>query len=488
MPTYTIRDPQTGRSVKLTGDSPPTEQELTEIFAQLGPAKAQTFQEQTSAGTQRLGQGMMDTAGVVGDVVTGAAKSVGRTVLGMADIANTGMKAIGLDPSQYGAFDPEPVMERGREMMAPTNTAQKVGGFIGDTAQMVVPAGRVAKMLPATRTVAGQVVKGTPLIGRMGAQAGTGAAVTAAQTGGDPEDIITSALLMGAAPAVASAASSIGKGLTERLPERLYTQVFKAAHDDVAQALRTEARGVAPNPTLAREAVERGIMGSTRNMAVYSVKKLDTLEAQLQQEAKKLILNLPKKTKYIELLDDIEQRFGSGFFGERAQEAATLKAALTAMPGPSARATDMLKIKRFLDGLRTSSSFRLDQNLAAKQEELKVAADLVRATLHKRPTLSPLIQEERIFINAFEALVDDAVRTNNRKLLSLTDVLLGGGGMASGIPGAGLGTMALVRAGQTPRVLTGMGQALYRTGRAIPSGTAVGTTQAVAAGGAVGAR
>lgn len=38
MPTYRVTDPTTGRTVKLTGDSPPTEQELEDVFKSLGPA------------------------------------------------------------------------------------------------------------------------------------------------------------------------------------------------------------------------------------------------------------------------------------------------------------------------------------------------------------------------------------------------------------------------------------------------------------------
>lgn len=38
MPTYRITDPKTGRTVRLTGDSPPTEAELEDIFAKLGPS------------------------------------------------------------------------------------------------------------------------------------------------------------------------------------------------------------------------------------------------------------------------------------------------------------------------------------------------------------------------------------------------------------------------------------------------------------------
>ena len=39
MPTYNVTDPTTGLKVKLTGDSPPTEKELIEVFAQVGKNK-----------------------------------------------------------------------------------------------------------------------------------------------------------------------------------------------------------------------------------------------------------------------------------------------------------------------------------------------------------------------------------------------------------------------------------------------------------------
>jgi len=46
MPTYRVTDPTTGRTVKLTGDSPPTEQELEEIFASFPPSKMEQPQTQ----------------------------------------------------------------------------------------------------------------------------------------------------------------------------------------------------------------------------------------------------------------------------------------------------------------------------------------------------------------------------------------------------------------------------------------------------------
>lgn len=40
MATYTVKDPTSGKTIKLTGDSPPTEAELNEIFAKINPSQA----------------------------------------------------------------------------------------------------------------------------------------------------------------------------------------------------------------------------------------------------------------------------------------------------------------------------------------------------------------------------------------------------------------------------------------------------------------
>ena len=36
MPTYKVTDPASGKTIKLTGDSPPTEAELNQIFSSDG--------------------------------------------------------------------------------------------------------------------------------------------------------------------------------------------------------------------------------------------------------------------------------------------------------------------------------------------------------------------------------------------------------------------------------------------------------------------
>ena len=70
MPTYLVKDPDTGRSVKLTGDSPPTEQELNEIFANL-PRQArqpvEPAQSEPSFGEQL--QGGLEAAATIGSSI-----------------------------------------------------------------------------------------------------------------------------------------------------------------------------------------------------------------------------------------------------------------------------------------------------------------------------------------------------------------------------------------------------------------------------------
>ena len=76
MPVYLVKDPKTGQSVKLTGDSPPTEQELNDIFANL-PAQ----QEQSSFSDQAVG-----VAENIGSLVSGA---IAEPIAGIAGLAQS---------------------------------------------------------------------------------------------------------------------------------------------------------------------------------------------------------------------------------------------------------------------------------------------------------------------------------------------------------------------------------------------------------------
>ena len=125
MPVYIVNDPQTGRSVKLTGDSPPTEQELNDIFANLPQQQAQLMQdpvEESSFGEQALG-----VAENVGSLVSGA---IAEPLAGLA----------GIGALLPGGQTPTEAIESTREALTfqpRTETGQAQQQSIGETLQPV---------------------------------------------------------------------------------------------------------------------------------------------------------------------------------------------------------------------------------------------------------------------------------------------------------------------------------------------------------------
>ena len=90
MPTYLVTDPQSGRKVKLTGDSPPTDAELEDIFSGLSPIDKpdQGFFRSPSEALEQA-TGMLETgatlaSGIVGDIAGGVAGLVTSLIPGTA--------------------------------------------------------------------------------------------------------------------------------------------------------------------------------------------------------------------------------------------------------------------------------------------------------------------------------------------------------------------------------------------------------------------
>ena len=352
------------------------------------------------------------------------------------------------------------------KLVPPTLTEPKTGfesagKMIEQVGEFLIPVGGEARALTSLLSKGGKVLKGVTqaVIG-----AGEFGGKSAIQTGGDKKSVISSSLLGATAPVVAG----VGKALTQKLPEKLYAQIFKYSADDLAAKYRSIAKGEELNPTLAKEALERGLKGSSENMAVYSVQKLNELEKSVQDfvttsglSGKKLVVE--NLGGYKNILQTIKSQFKAGFLSKRAEEADVLLKELA--ENTSGLTIDItLRLRRFIDKMRNTSSFKLDPKLTPRQEEFKVATDTLRKKLADAG-LKDLMNEERIFIEAIDSIVSDAVRRQNKALLGLTDVLLGGGGLAAGATGAGVGIAAGVRAFQQPVSLTGLGQGLYRAGK-----------------------
>jgi hypothetical protein len=94
MPRYTVKDPASGKTIVLTGDSPPTEAELTEIFAKVNGTTESAAAPHTPAagrgtgynpqqsGTSAL-QALVDLLPMLGGTAGGMLGGAGGTVFGL---------------------------------------------------------------------------------------------------------------------------------------------------------------------------------------------------------------------------------------------------------------------------------------------------------------------------------------------------------------------------------------------------------------------
>lgn len=216
MPTFTVKDPKTGRVMKLTGDSPPTEAELEDIFSKVnGGAPPEGLLSQA--------------AGVAGDVLGGLRASAARTVYGGGDIIRraVGMDRIIDDPQSQAAMTP------------PQTTVGKAASVAGDIGQFFLPTG-----------VAGK--------GKLAAEMLKSGGLTLAQTG-SPTQALTSAAITGVAPAVISGANTVAGAVADRFS--------RGAEKTVAQALGATKEGMkAEAAKLAPQMLERGVRGSRAAM------------------------------------------------------------------------------------------------------------------------------------------------------------------------------------------------------------------------------
>lgn len=384
-------------------------------------------------------------AGITGEAVTGAVKS------GLEHLSNI---------SQMVGGPRIPVNTRA------SNPSQAGGKTMESIAEYAVPLGGEEKAAGlAARVGAGRAGQ---VIARMGGGATEMAAKTAVQ-GGDSSAITRNAALGAAGPVLGAAASGARNAVTERLPEKMYGQIFKADPADFRAKYESIASGKPVNPTLAREVLDRGIAGTSQDMAVQSIQDLNGLEKKLQVAAADKMVTLPQKGAYVSLLKEFKGQFAKTIFSDRADEADRLIKLLQSHRGDATSATDALQVKRFLDSMRNTSSFRDNPALSPRQEEYKIAADKVRGVLHADPKLSELLNEERVRIQALDDIVTDAVSRSNKKLLGLTDVLLGGGGLASGTTLGGITAAGAARGFQQPFTLTTTGRALNRAGQMVPA-------------------
>jgi hypothetical protein len=203
MPTYTVTDPQTKKVVKLTGDSPPTEADLTEIFGKLNsaPAAAPAAAPAPTAPAKPMTMlGRPVKPEVAAQIESMVSQDRTRTNQGWSDVKGLMKSALGtvegggkLIRSIPGVG---PMLSRGPEVQVPFTsqpTPEEAGAkTVGDVAQFFLPAAGVAKVKNALTTgvrvldaLVGATLEGSSAAGVQAMQQGDtkGTGTTAVVTG-----------------------------------------------------------------------------------------------------------------------------------------------------------------------------------------------------------------------------------------------------------------------------------------------------------------
>lgn len=363
--------------------------------------------------------------------------------------------------------------------------AERAGASVEKIAEFFIPAGYGLKALEATKVgqaltkaddlnFAGKAVK--TLIKGLGEGAEfavkTGAQASTEDLGTQVKTAAGSFLLGLALTPVVDAAGAVIKTTVDKIknkiPERLYSTIFKTSENDLRAEWSSIAKGKVLDKTLAREALENNIFGSSEKMGVYSIKKLGEVEKAVQEASKasKEIINVGKEQtkKTVEFLKDISKQY-DGPFSSVGPLAENLAKEISKSKG-NLNPNLALRVKRFLDSLRNNSSFIQNPNLSLKQEGLKNASNIFRQKIYDAG-FKEAMEQERIFIEAVDALVKDAAKRGNKNVIGLMDLMAGGGGLVAGGPLGGLSIPLAIRGFQQPAIITNLARGISKVGEGL---------------------
>lgn len=133
MPDYEVSDPVTGKTLVVSGDSPPTEAELTQIFSQFKPMTPKTEAAPSApSGPKPWSLDMLaQSARTTSDPAVGALKGVANTVIGAGELVYDYLPGVSTVSDAVAGGNAKPMFSAARRMVQPSNTMQKIG-FIGE--------------------------------------------------------------------------------------------------------------------------------------------------------------------------------------------------------------------------------------------------------------------------------------------------------------------------------------------------------------------
>ena len=463
--------------------------------------------------------------GAVQDFSQGVAKGGTSTILGIGEIGNKiqrgvagAARAIGLNVSPSAAGETSifnrssPVGQKAQEIVTPQGTAQNIGYGTEKVAEFFVPATKAMKAENIVTALTSGIR--TPLIaaasrvaGKATVQGVAAGAVTAAQTGGNVRDTLTSSAT---ASILRGGFAIIGEGARAlRIPERLYSTIFKNTKLDMLSELKEEglknlqvknpslysrwvSEGLiktgptgAPilNETLAEIALDKGLRGSIRTMANVVVEKTIQSEDDVRRvlSGYKGTVNVTEP-QFKNILVSISKEYKDVGFGEISKDALRLAKSITTGRGHIS-GIDALDIRRLLDRARIARSFDVPvSKLSLSQANLKQLADVLRGRINNIENVGSLMKDYTFYIDALESLASEASRRGNNQVLGLLGTVLLGGGIAGGTPTQGILAAAISKYLRSSLGTTAAAQAL-RIGTASPTvGAGIGAASSLLVG------
>ena len=389
---------------------------------------------------------------------------------------------------------PERLFEtKAKEFLAPQGAAENVGFVAEKFAEFLIPATKAAKAETAlnllTQGIKSPLFAATArVVGKSAIQGVSAGGVSLLQTGGDVKEAGKVAATAGIAR---GALATIGEGARAlKIPERLYSTIFKNSKNDMLSELK--ASGLASlqrkdpakfeefikngvirlgvngepilNDTLAERALDKGLRGSIRNMSNEVIRGALQSEDDAQRIASTYQGRVALTEKQYQIvLKQIAEEYKDVGFGELSEEAASLATKLQTSGG-NVSALDALTIRRFFDKMRLASSFdKPATKLSMTQANLKTLADSVRAKINSIPGMGKVMEDYSFYIEALEALAKEAARRGNNQVISLIDSIFLGGGLGSANPAPLLTIGVLRRMLLSGTGMTAIGQGLSRS-------------------------
>lgn len=481
-----------------------------------------TKKEEPDPSTLSIPEPIKNVLDVERGLATGVAKGGSQTLLGIGRIGNliqkglaSGAKALGINVSPQAAgetsvFNPESKAGiEAKQKLEPENTSERIGKTLEQAAEYFIPAGAATKaektVAAASKLISSPFLSATTRVfGNSLAQAVPAAGVKLAQTSGDVDEALATGAFAGA---TRGAFQLIGEGAKAlKLPEKLYTTVFKNTKKDMLDELRANglekirvhepelfsslvksgvvknANSATPviNETLAEQALARGLQGSVDDMADEVVRGTLKSEAGVRNIARSYTgtVDLPEE-QFVKVLDELAAEYDNVGFGDISTEASNLASKLKTSSG-KVDANTALDIRRFFDRMRLAASFEKPiTKLSTAEANLKTLADAVRERVNKVPGMGETMKDYSYYIDALDALAQAAKQSGNNQVLSLIDTIF----LASA---AGTGSVAPVVGGTLNKLLIKSAGGATRLGQALERGIAGpalgGTTAALSSG------